>query len=88
MQEAGLELLEILVGKFVRHSVSFMEHVGSMGNTLAEHQKVWFRDMDLTGRPNATRGCWHEHPLAWYEVHAFWTLFSVSSGADAMDGRR
>jgi len=42
MQEAGLELLEILVGKFVRHSVSFMEPVGSMDNTLAEHQKIWF----------------------------------------------
>jgi hypothetical protein len=35
MQEAGLELLEILVGKFVRQSVSFMEHVGSMGNTFS-----------------------------------------------------
>jgi len=25
-------------------TVSFMEHVGSMGNTLAEHQKIWFWD--------------------------------------------
>jgi hypothetical protein len=42
MQEAGLELLEILMGKFVRHSVSFIYDVGSIGSALSDHQKSWF----------------------------------------------